>query len=362
MSDQSVINDSLSVFSRRVLSASEAHAWKLIAAFALLGGALPLLGLEQGFFMTVIFKAYIFGVLALSWDLVGGQTGYPSFGQMAFFGIGAYTTALMTKQMGIAFPTALVVAGVLATAVAGLVGIVVLRLRGHYFAIATLGVLLATQQLANIFDGITGGTSGIILLNGPSDTLLYYTIFGVLVVEIAVVYYLKQTTFGYVLNAVRDDEVKLTAMGVNTTYYKTAAWMLAGLFTGFAGGTWPLFNTFLDPLTGFNLAWNVEMIAMALLGGSGTVAGPVLGAFGLHGLIALVIDPFFSGWQLVVLGAVIIVTVVAFPQGIVGDLVERSSAMEYYKHGGMAATDAESDDGAVADEAADPATDGDEMG
>lgn len=344
----------LNEYSRRIFDVTDAHGWKLLGGLTVAGAALPVVGLEEGFYMTVVVQLYIFAILALSWDLIGGQTGYPSFGQMGFFGVGAYTTAILTKDVGIAFPTAFLAAGLLATATAGVIGVIVLRLRGHYFAIGTLGVLLAAQQVTRNLE-ITGGASGKILLDVPSDTYFYYVFLGVLVAEVAVVYYLQSTHFGYVLNAVRDDEGKITAMGVNTTYYKTAAWMLAALFTGFAGGGWSLFNTFVDPMTGYNLAWNVELIAMALLGGSGTVAGPVLGAFGLHALIALVIDPYFTGWQLVVLGSVVIVTAIAFPQGFVGELRERASAMEYYKHGGQAA----SESSGPAETSDDPADQGD---
>lgn len=321
-----------------------AHGWRLLAAFAVVAGALPVLGLEGGFYMSVLSELFMFGVLALSWDLIGGQTGYPSFGQMAFFGIGAYTTGILVKKFSVAFPVAFLVAGVLALVAAAAIGVIVLRLRGHYFAIATLGILLAFHQITRNLE-ITNGPDGIILLESPSATTFYYVFLSLLVAEMAVVYYLTRTRFGYTLNAIRDDEEKATAMGVNTTYYKTAAWMLAALFTGMAGGAWSLFNTFVDPATAYNGAWNVELIAMSLLGGAGTVAGPVIGAFGLHGLIALVIDPYFSGWQLGVLGAVVIVTVVSLPNGVVGWLTERASAMEYYKHGGQAADESPGDDG-----------------
>jgi len=321
----------------RLFDVCGAHGWKLLTAAAVVGALPPLLGLEQGYYMTVVSEMYLFAILALSWDIVGGQTGYPSFGNMAFFGIGAYTTAILVKDFAIAFPLALVFAGLIAVAFAAVIGVIVLRLRGHYFAIATLGVLLAAQQVSRILD-ITGGASGKILLDVPSGTVFYYLFLGVLVAEMAVVYYLSNTRFGFVLNAIRDDEEKATAMGFNTTYYKTAAWMLASLFTGLAGGTYSLFNTFIDPQTAYNGAWNVELIAMALMGGTGTVAGPVIGAFGLHTLIEIV-ETAFVGWQLVLLGLAVIATVIGFPNGAVGTLREYASEMAYYERGGMAAVD-----------------------
>ncbi|WP_324757258.1 branched-chain amino acid ABC transporter permease [Haloarcula sp. GH36] len=325
----------------RVFRTCDDHGWKLLIASAVVGALPPVLGLQSGYYMTVLSEMYLFAILALSWDIVGGQTGYPSFGNMAFFGIGAYTTAILVKDFAVAFPAAFLVAGLVATVFALVIGIIVLRLRGHYFAIATLGVLLAAQQVSRNLD-ITGGASGKILLETPSGTEFYYLFLGVLVVEAAVVYYLSSTRFGFVLNAIRDDEGKATAMGFNTTYYKTAAWMLAALFTGFAGGAYSLFNTFIDPQTAYNGAWNVELIAMALLGGSGTVVGPIIGAFGLHTVIEIV-ESYAVGWQLVLLGLSVIVTVIAIPEGLVGSLRQYASQMEYYKHGGMAAADGEAD-------------------
>jgi branched-chain amino acid transport system permease protein len=330
------------------------NAWRLLGVGALIGAALPAV-LGDGFYLSVVAELYLFAVLALSWDLVGGQTGYPSFGQMAFFGVGAYTTAILFGKFSVGFWPGLAAAGLLSLAVAGAIGLVVLRLRGGYFAIATLGILLTFQQVSRNLE-ITNGPDGISFLSTLPPTTFYYAFLGLLVGEMALVHYLSSTQFGYTLNAIRDDEGKVTAMGVNTTLYKTAAWMIAALFTGMAGGTWSLFNFYVNPFTAYNLAWNVELIAMSLLGGAGTVLGPVLGAFGLHGLIALVIDPYFAGWQLGVLGFVVILTVIALPEGIVGWFQQRASAMEYYEYGGGAAGDEAAGTGATADAEPDPTT------
>jgi branched-chain amino acid transport system permease protein len=345
---ESTADSRLGSVSRDLLDFGDSYAWHLLAgvllllglpalpallgAFGLVGSGVASMGLQGGFYMTLLVEMLVFAVLALSWDLVGGQTGYPSFGNMAFFGVGAYTTAILWKDFGLGLPLAVLVAGPVAAAFAVVVGLAVLRLRGHYFAIGTLGVLLAAQQFSRYLE-ITGGSSGKVLLGAPPEQFFYAFYVGLLVVEIGVVLYLSQTRFGLVLNAIRDDERKATAMGVNTTYYKTAAWTIAALFTGFAGGAFGVFSTFVDPRIAWNLSWNVELIAMALIGGTGTVAGPVIGAFALHFLIVQ-IETLFTGFQLMVLGAVVIVTVVAFPDGVVGTLRERASAMRYYEFGG----------------------------
>ncbi len=324
----------------RFLSRCDDHAWSLIAGVAVLFAAVGVV-LDTGFYMTVVMDMFLFAVLALSWDLVGGQTGYPSFGNMAFFGLGAYTTAILTEEFAIAFPAAFLAAGLLTVAFAAVIGAAVLRLRGHYFAIATLGVLLATREVTRNLE-ITGGASGIILLDTPDQQAFYFVFLGVFVLNVATVYYLSGTRMGFVLNAIRDDEQKATAMGFNTTYYKTAAWALAALFTGLIGAAWSLENGFLDPNSAYNDAWNVELIAMAILGGSGTVAGPVVGAFGLH-LVIVFVGVYFAGWQLVLLGLAVILAVVLIPDGGLGTLSEYAAAMDYFERGGMAAVDPDSD-------------------
>lgn len=318
----------------RLLAVTSSYAWVLLVALVAVGAVLPAMGLS-GFYMTVVAEMYIFAVLALSWDLVGGQTGYPSFGNMAFFGFGGYTTAILLKDMGVTFPLAFLAAGPVAVAFALVIGLAVLRLRGGYFAIATLGILLVAVQLSRNFE-FTGGASGKILLDVPPEETFYYLFLGILTVEAAVVLYLTRTQFGYVLNAIRDDEDRAIAMGINTTYYKTAAWVLSALFTGWVGGAWGTFNTFIDPQTAYNLGWNVELITMALIGGAGTVAGPILGAFAVT-LVIFFVDTVFPGWQLVALGVIIVATVLLLPDGIVGTIQERAAAMEYYRLGADAA-------------------------
>ena len=313
-----------------LLAASSRYAWLILAAFVVVGALLPTLGLT-GFYMTVVIEMFVFAVLALSWDLVGGQTGYPSFGNMAFFGFGAYTTAILLKDVGVAFPLAVLAAGFVAAAFALVIGLAVLRLRGHYFAIATLGVLLVSIQVSRNVE-FTGGASGKILLEIPPEEAFYYAFLIILSVEVALVLYLTRTRFGYVLNAIRDDEDRAIAMGFDTTYYKTAAWMLSALFTGWVGGAWGAHNTFIDPQTAYNLGWNVELITMALIGGAGTVAGPVVGAFALT-LVIFAVNTAFPGWQLVALGLIIIATVLLLPDGIVGTIEERASGMKYYQIG-----------------------------
>ncbi|MFB6284170.1 MAG: branched-chain amino acid ABC transporter permease [Halobacteria archaeon] len=320
---------------RDVVEFGDKHALKILTILVVVAGALPVLGLLNSYMVTVGLQLFMFGVLALSWDLIGGQTGYPSFGNMVFFGVGAYLSAIMVGSFGVAVPLAFAGSLLGSVMLSLAVGAVLLQRHGGYFGIATLGVLLVAQQVTMNL-GITGGASGLTVFESPSDTQTYYLFLSLLVTEVVLVRYLMNTRFGFILNAICDDEEKVKAMGVNTTVYKTSAWVLSASFTGLAGGIWALYNSFLDPQSAFNLEWNVEIIAMALLGGSGSVAGPVLGAFGLKSVI-FAVTTYFTGWNLVVLGLVIITVVIKLPDGVYGTVRRRATKFEYFDSGGDSA-------------------------
>ncbi len=293
----------------------------LLLLLLLAGGLLPLLPGRTGFLLTVTAEGFLFVTLASSWDLTGGRTGYPSFGNMTFFGVGAYTTAILMNR-GIGFFPALAWSGGAALFCALVIGFPLLRLRGPYFTVSTLGLLLATREIAANLT-ITGGGSGLTtpLYRGSveAEVSFYYLFFSLAVLTVLASAFLRSNRFGLLLSAIRDDEEKALTMGINSTAVKVAVWALGGLFTGLAGGTYAYFNLFIDPGVVFNLDWSVLMVLMALLGGAGTVSGPVLGALLLHGL-NVTLWSYLPGWQYVVLGALIVVVVLFFPGGIVGSL------------------------------------------
>ncbi|MCO8245392.1 MULTISPECIES: branched-chain amino acid ABC transporter permease [unclassified Haladaptatus] len=287
---------------------------------------------------TVMSRILQFVVLALAWDLIGGQTGYASFGNITFFGIGVYTVVVLMKGTLVGtygFPVAFVAAGIVALVYALILGYPLLRLRGHYFAVATLGVLVATQQyVANLKQ--TGGGSGQTLpLPGFAqvDRTFFLLFVGLAVVTVIVYWYLMNTRFGYGLNAIRDDEAKARAMGIDTTKYKIVAWGVSALLTGFAGALFAYQNSYVSPGTAFNIDWTVLMILMALVGGMGRLWGPVLGAAFLWELrntlwsggpmvdaVGTITGVSMRNAYLVVFGIILVAIVIGAPNGILGYL------------------------------------------
>ena len=289
---------------------------------------------------TATTRILQFIILALAWDLIGGQTGYASFGNIAFFGMGAYVVGVMmngtvgwlgTHGFLVAFATA----GVVGLAYGLVVGYPLLRLRGHYFAVATLGLLLATQQyVANLSE--TGGGSGL-TLPVPEfsniDRTFFLAFFALAVVTIVAYWYLTRVRFGAGLNAIRDDEGKARAMGLDTTRYKIVAWGVSGLFTALAGGLFAYQNAFIAPTVVFSVDWTVFMILMALVGGTGRLWGPVIGA----ALLWEIRNVLWSNGPavqsaseitgiplnevyLIIFGLVLIVFVIGAPEGLLGYL------------------------------------------
>ena len=297
-------------------------------------------------YLSQFSKLWLFMVLALSWDLLGGQTGYNSFGNVIFFGIGMYASAVL--QVGLVYPVADYTAargggtefvfstrqiyaglalgipfgGLVAMLSAILFGALLLGMRGHYFAIATLGLAVAAAELAAGWDYIGAG-SGMITPTLPADMngtlLFYYLSFGLAALTLLFYAWLYSTRFRLAINAIRDDEDKAEALGHYTVRNKMMAWAISALFIGLAGAIYGNLSRFIDP---HDIAFNgaevgVWMILMAILGGKGTFWGPVIGTIAFF-ISKELFWTYLLGWQRVALGALIVVIVVFFPEGIVG--------------------------------------------
>ena len=251
---------------------------------------LPLLTDKLWFRLATITA--MFAVMATAWNIIGGLTGYAAFGNVAFFGIGAYTTGMLIAKARWPFLVALPLAPLAAAIFAVLIGMPLLRLRGHYFAVASLGVGVAVGELVQNLDyrgePIFGGASGLflpIVAVPDRDLYFFYLMLGAAAVSIAITWVVLRSRFGYGLIAIRENEEAAAVIGVNTTVHKVAAFALAAALTGLAGGIFAQWNVFIDQENSFPIAYNVEMILMALLGGTGTVFGPAAGAVLLQLLI-----------------------------------------------------------------------------
>jgi branched-chain amino acid transport system permease protein len=302
-------------------------------------------------YLTLLTYIWIMIVLALTWDTLGGQMGYNSFGNIAFFGIGVYTTTIVQiglyhdvaaytaasgtetieltrDQFLIGLGVGLVAAPILATLAAAILGSGMLGLRGHYFAIGTLGLGIASGELAAAW-GYIGGAFGVQVPVFPGAVierrLLFYVLAALLAAAtFATLRWLYRGRFGLALNAIRDDEDKAEAMGLRTTRCKTLAWCVSAFFLGIAGGLVGQINGYIDPRDVAFAAstFGIWMVLTAILGGKGTLWGPVIGATLFYLAKEFFWQQFF-GWQRVALGLLIVVVVVFFPVGIMGWLRQR---------------------------------------
>ncbi|RZI42562.1 branched-chain amino acid ABC transporter permease [Herbaspirillum sp. HC18] len=256
----------------------------------------------------------LLAALAQGWNIIGGYTGYASFGNSVFYGLGSYGTAIAMVQWGLPFGVGLALGVVLAIVFAFALGLLVLRLRGHYFAIATLALTQVMTAIVSNLE-IAGRNIGIVLPLLKSDTLFYELALALLALATLTVYLIARSRFGFGLIAIREDEDAAAVMGVNTTLYKVLAFALAALISSLAGGIHAYWITFIDPVSAFDITLNVKMIIMAVFGGAGSVFGPVVGAFLLAG-ISEVLATEISSVASLFFGLVIVVAVLAMPRGL----------------------------------------------
>lgn len=264
--------------------------------------------------------------LATSWNLIGGMAGYPSFATAAFFGVGAYAGAL-AQGAGAPLPLAWAAGGLAAGVIAVGVGWVVLPLRGHYFAIASLAVVIVLRQLATNWTGLTGGGMGlnlpVITTSPESQALVFYAGQAVVaVIAIAAASWIAAGRLGFALRCIRQNETAAGMLGLNARAAKVAAFTLSAVVAGPAGAIYASSVSYIEPGDVFDIVLTVEPIIMAMLGGVGTVAGPVLGA-ALFVLLEQTVWANFLSLHAAVLGSVIVVLAIFLPEGVLGRLRRR---------------------------------------
>jgi branched-chain amino acid transport system permease protein len=289
-----------------------------IATLALLAAILIAFPLTRSsYFLHLLTLMFTFAVMAEAWNLMGGFTGYPDFGIVVFFGLGAYTTGLLMTKAKAPFPAAFLAGGVLCAGFALLVGLLLLRLRGHYFAIATLGISQAVREVVANWPSVTGGGTGVSLpIPDFGNAVFYYIMLGLLAVIVAFTWWISRERLGFGLLAIRENELGAQVLGVNTLQYKVTAYVTSGFFVGLVGGAYALWVTFIDPDTIFNVGFTVEVVIMAILGGAGSLFGPLIGAFVLTG-ISEVLNAFVPSLHVTVLGAIIVIVVLLIPNGVI---------------------------------------------
>jgi branched-chain amino acid transport system permease protein len=246
--------------------------------------AYPLVRLDDVYGQSVLIFTFLLAVMASGWNIMAGFTGYVSIGQSAFLGIGAYTVALLALRTGVSPLLLAPLGGVAAALVAAVLGATVMRTREHAFVIITIALLFLFQTLALNLEGVTGGSNGLTLPLPSWDRDIqnlpfYYLMLGLLALSVLLSWWIRRTKFGMGLIAIREDEDKAAAIGVRTSAYKVLSFVASAVLIGVAGGVDAYYLTFIDPRGMFDILVSVQLVLAALVGGRGTIWGPVLGAF-----------------------------------------------------------------------------------
>jgi branched-chain amino acid transport system permease protein len=302
----------------------------LIAAAALVFLGARLVGNDYVFFAGYTVLQFI--VLATAWNILGGYTGYVNFGSAAFFALGAYATVFLHKFYPLPIPVLIVIGGVVSGIVGLGMGYLTLRLRGAFFAIATLALAVVLQTLVVNWDYVGGSRGAYIIrpnevaLIGPYIQYLFVLMLALVVIALATARGIERSQLGYGFATIRDDELAAEACGVPTLRLKLVATTLSGALMGMAGAPFPYYIGYLQPSSAFGLEYAVNSIAMPMIGGTTSWVGPLIGAILLGSLQQYVTVTISSSVNVLVVGVLLILFVILAPNGIVGLVQERLHA------------------------------------
>jgi branched-chain amino acid transport system permease protein len=287
------------------------------AVWVLILCASPFTG--SNYMVRVATNIALFTVLAQSWNFIGGFTGYPSFSTAAFFGLGAYAGAI-TQNMGLPLVLAWLFATVFVTVFAGLLGGIILRLRGHYFAIASFALVEVARLVIASATDFTGGGNGmnVRLFPGGPDVVaqvFLYSMVSIMLVVVAMTIWVDKSRLGFGLRCIKQNEDAADMVGINTNLYKIIAYAMSATFCGTVGAIYASWVGYIDPLDSFEILLTLKVPVMTMLGGAGTVLGPVLGAASFS-LLEEVFWANFLEYNFAILGFVIVVLIFYLPGGL----------------------------------------------
>ena len=296
-----------------------ARSWHyfLFGAWVLALASTPLWG--GNYVIRLAITIAMYSALTLSWNFIGGFTGYPSFATAAFVGLGSYAGAL-TQNAGAPMLVAWLIATIFAGAFAAALGGIILRLKGHYFAIGSIGVVEVARLVTASWGSLTGGGDGLnvaFLPGGPDVVARTFlaAMIAIMVAAFAVTIAVDRTRFGFALRCIQQNEDAADMVGVNTTRCKIAAFVLSALFCGTVGAAYASWTGYIDPNESFSLLMTIKVPVMCLLGGAGTVLGPPVGAAAFT-LLEEFFWANFLDYNRAILGAVIVILIFFLPGGL----------------------------------------------
>lgn len=296
--------------------------------FALLV-ALPVV-IRSPFTLHILILILLFIALGEAWNLIGGYCGQLSLGHAAFFGLGAYTSFLLHLQVNLSPWLGLIMGGVVAVAFAALIGSVCLRLRGPYFALSTIALAEVLRLVVVNWRGFTKGAEGIVISQVPTLTIprlftiefgsklpYYYLILLLSSIIVFATYKVAHSKIGFFLLAIKNNQDASESLGVDTTKYKLIALSMSAFFTGILGAFYAFFILFIDPESVLEISLSIKIVLVALVGGSATVIGPVIGG-ALIVLLSETLRGYFATAHLLIYGSLVILVVLFMPDGLVG--------------------------------------------
>ena len=312
--------------------------WETLSARHKAAGAVVVLLLAVVPFVTTAFvteillTGLVFAILGLSWNLLAGYAGQISLGHHAFFGIGAFITAWASTPGGAGLPESIAVPGLVAVALGAigsallalLTGPILFRLRGHYFAIGTLALAAIIRLVLLDQRRYSGGSTGYYLNEGAGEIVMYSVTLLVALLALVVTYQILNSKPGLGMQAIHGDEEAASSLGVNPLKYKMYAFLVSTLLTGLAGGLYAQFTLYINPESTLAVTWTIDALVIVILGGMGTILGPLLGTvlfLGLDNLLGAVV----GGLATSVEGILIILFIVYLPQGLYGYLTDEEA-------------------------------------
>jgi branched-chain amino acid transport system permease protein len=294
----------------------------LIAAAAVVFYGARLVSNDYVFFAGYTVLQFV--VLATAWNILGGYTGYVNFGSAAFFALGAYATVFMHKLYPLPIPLLVAIGGIVSGIVGFGMGYLTLRLRGAFFAIATLALAVVLQTLIVNWDYVGGSRGAYIIrpneiaLIGPYIQYLFLLMLALAVIALTTARGIERSRLGYGFATIRDDELAAEACGVPTLRLKLIATTLSGALMGMAGAPFPYYIGYLQPSSAFGLEYAVNSIAMPMIGGTTSWVGPLIGAILLGSLQQIATVTISSAVNLLIVGLLLVAFVIIAPNGIVG--------------------------------------------
>ncbi len=297
----------------------------LFGLFATILASVPLGG--NNFFVQQATFVAMYCALALSWNIIGGYAGYPSFATAAFVGLGSYAGALL-QNAGMPMVLAWIGATLITGSFAAMLGFGLLRMKGHYFAVGSISIVEILRLLTSSWSSLTGGGEGLnlpILPGGPdfAGRVFLYAMLAVMLLAFAMTIWVDRGRLGFGLRCIEQNEDAADMVGVDVTRYKTAAFTLSALFCGTIGAISASWVSYIAPTDAFSILLTLKVPVMVLLGGAGTVLGPVIGATSFV-IIEQTVWSRFLDYNQAALGIVIVLLIFFLPGGLLGRLKQRS--------------------------------------